>query len=100
MFLIPGDSPIGLRLPLESIQWVPPEARDPAYERDPLEPREETLDTAVGVGLPNPDESEPATKNGETQTVVQTALCVEPRDGSSTHLYTTVGAFRTLSLAS
>ena len=88
MFLIPGDSPMGLRLPLDSIQWVPPEARDPAYERDPLEPREEILDTAVGTRLPgetpkqkHPYESEPETKNGETQTVFQTALCVEQRNG-------------------
>ena len=37
MFLTPGDSPIGLRLPLESIEWVPPEEREIVYERDPLE---------------------------------------------------------------
>ena len=82
MLLIPGDSPIGLRLPLESIQWVPPEVQDPVYERDPLEPREEILETNVGGGLPGfPDESESAAKNSEAQTVFRTALCVEPRDG-------------------
>ena len=80
MFLIPGDSPIGLRLPLESIEWVPPEARDPVYERDPLEPREEDLDAleqtnGVGAGLPSPYE------NGEEQTVFHTALCIEQREG-------------------
>ena len=73
MFLTPGDSPMGLRLPLESIQWVPPEQREMVYERDPLEPREENLDTdSKGTS---------ATENGEAQTVFQTALCIEQRDG-------------------
>ena len=77
MFLIPGDSPIGLRLPLESIQWVPPEEREVGYERDPLEPREERLDA-----LEKPDlQSTPSIKNEEEQTVFHTTLCVEPRDG-------------------
>ena len=73
MFLIPGDSPMGLRLPLESIQWHTPEQREMVYERDPLEPREESLDTGR--------EGKPTTKNGESQTVFHTALCVEPREG-------------------
>ena len=76
MFLIPGDSPIGLRLPLESIQHVPPEEREAVYERDPLEPREESLDASAQT---NP-QSTPTPKDGE-ETIFQTALCVEPRDG-------------------
>jgi uncharacterized protein (DUF2126 family)/transglutaminase-like putative cysteine protease len=39
MFLLPGDSPIGLRLPLDSLPWAPPEDRDIVCERDPLAPR-------------------------------------------------------------
>ena len=77
MLLIPGDSPIGLRLPLESIQWVPSEEREPVYERDPLEPRAEHLDAS---GQTN-GQSAPTQKNEEAQTVFQTALCVEPREG-------------------
>ena len=38
---------MGLRLPLESIQWVPPEEREIVYERDPLEPREESLEEVL-----------------------------------------------------
>ena len=77
MFLTPGDSPIGLRLPLESIEWVLPEQREIVYERDPLESREESLDT-LGVG---DSEDKPTSEDDEAQTIFQTALCVEPREG-------------------
>ncbi|QDU64440.1 Transglutaminase-like superfamily protein [Planctomycetes bacterium Pan216] len=41
LFLVPGDSPMGLRLPLESLTWVGTE-NDPALTAplDPLAPRE------------------------------------------------------------
>ena len=95
MFLIPGDSPIGLRLPLESIQWVPPEAREIGYERDPFEPRteardgvpseEDNLDAAAQSNPQKHRDSAPTTENGATveegQAVFQTALCIEPREG-------------------
>ena len=37
LFLLPGDSPIGLRLPLESLPWADPDTIEPQYERDPFE---------------------------------------------------------------
>lgn len=39
MYLIPGDSPMGFRLPLDSLPWAPPEQRDTVIERDPFAPR-------------------------------------------------------------
>src|SRR5579862_2025302 len=36
MFLIPGDSPMGFRLPLDSLPWVREEDRAMHYELDPL----------------------------------------------------------------
>jgi uncharacterized protein (DUF2126 family)/transglutaminase-like putative cysteine protease len=36
LFLIPGDSPIGYRLPLDSLPWVAPEDRPDVYEPDPF----------------------------------------------------------------
>ena len=77
MFLTPGDSSIGLRLPLESLQWVPEEQREMVYERDPLEPREESLDVLAEENR----EGTPAAESRETQTIFHTALCIELREG-------------------
>ncbi len=38
-YLIPGDSPMGLRLPLDSLPWVSAGDYPYLYERDPSEPR-------------------------------------------------------------
>ena len=40
LFLIPGDSPLGFRLPLDSIPWGAPEDTPQIYEADPQTPRE------------------------------------------------------------
>ena len=39
MYLVPGDSPMGFRLPLESIPWVSQADFPHIYERDPMEAR-------------------------------------------------------------
>ncbi|MBA4188232.1 MAG: IMP dehydrogenase [Planctomycetaceae bacterium] len=39
LFLIPGDSPMGFRLPLDSVLWEDPNARQFMEERDPFAPR-------------------------------------------------------------
>lgn len=39
LFLLPGDSPIGLRLPLERLPWIPPEEYPQIYALDPFAPR-------------------------------------------------------------
>ncbi|PKU26503.1 DUF2126 domain-containing protein [Telmatospirillum siberiense] len=39
MFLVPGDSPLGYRLPLESLPWISPSAYPWTYPEDPFSPR-------------------------------------------------------------
>ncbi|ONG47747.1 IMP dehydrogenase [Pseudoroseomonas deserti] len=39
LFLIPGDSPIGLRLPLDSLPWADPSKVELPVEADPFAPR-------------------------------------------------------------
>jgi uncharacterized protein (DUF2126 family)/transglutaminase-like putative cysteine protease len=98
MYLLPGDSPIGLRLPLESLPWIPADELPQLYPVDPLLPLEP---------LPEPQhrkqsfiagEPEPGSQRGITERLqrrraeveqqesvagglVRTALCVEPRAG-------------------
>jgi uncharacterized protein (DUF2126 family)/transglutaminase-like putative cysteine protease len=93
MFLIPGDSPIGLRLPLDSLPWVNPEdvevevAPDPFAPRPPLPSRQAMRAaegrTPGGGGItdyrPVPQEV-PVVGRGEPG-VVRTALAVEARNG-------------------
>ncbi|MCU1330256.1 MAG: dehydrogenase, partial [Bryobacterales bacterium] len=101
VFLLPGDSPVGLRLPLPSLPWVAKHdapvmhSTDPMAERGPLPAAARYPVTArhpqqaiPGAPAPqiapeqvNPQDRPPA--EGESAPwVVRTALCVEPRNGS------------------
>ncbi len=97
LFLLPGDSPAGLRLPLESLPWVAPEdipvqfSLDPMATPNPLpqlhagqqvmpgEARElfndELRNQPPPFGTPEPIAGQSAAW------VVRTALCVQPRAG-------------------
>ena len=77
MFLIPGDSAMGMRLPLDSLPWVAPEKREPFYERDQFEELPELEDYHDKVGESTSTEEETSTE----VEVSHTALCVESRDG-------------------
>ncbi|VXB44878.1 conserved hypothetical protein [Pseudomonas sp. 8AS] len=89
--LIPGDSPLGYRLPLDSQPWVSEfdypyvQPQDPNQEFAPL-PRRQQIQQALHQPLfPNSRQKIQAQRAPEpfesAREVVRTALCAEPRDG-------------------
>ena len=90
MYLIPGTSPMGMRLPLESLPWVAETSREPWVERsqmgpfDPLDDPQQLTQTAAPPRhnpRPSPPTKRPAERQPAAETVPHTAVCVEPRDG-------------------
>ena len=86
LYLIPGDSPMGFRLPLDSLPWATAEERAAEPERDPFAPREAMPSRAI-LSQTRPQDSRyrvdgkaPA-RGVSAAGLVRTALCVEPRDG-------------------
>ncbi|MGQ0685911.1 transglutaminase family protein [Bradyrhizobium sp.] len=73
LFLSPGDSPLGLRLPIASLEHVPPDDYPYVVECDPMAPRDEFGAFDGKAKPPEPDEPEPPP--------VRTAMSVELRDG-------------------
>ncbi len=94
LVLLPGDSPIGLRLPLDSLPYAPPSARfamevaDPMVPKPPL-PRAEALQQrlmspeaeSVRESIQEQEIPESPKKGGDSFGTVRTAMCVQPRDG-------------------
>lgn len=102
LFLVPGDSPVGYRLPLGTLPHVPPAQYpytyvvDPTVERGPLpDYAAPPFDTGPdeAEALPEADRDQPVSEvspSGDVQEVIEqdlgsdavrTALSVEPRDG-------------------
>ena len=112
MFLLPGDSPMGYRLPLDSLPWVAKTKRFPDPDRCTFEPRAALgdiygevarryaeFDSNAGHAAANPqgyreqyiesDDAVPQSAAGVEDgskyvNLIHTALCIEPRNG---HLY-------------
>jgi uncharacterized protein (DUF2126 family)/transglutaminase-like putative cysteine protease len=79
LYLIPGDSPLGLRLPLNGLPELAPEDYPYIVPADPYEDRAAMPDfRAAAAGPPGaPKPSRPP----QRPVHVRTALTVEPRDG-------------------
>ena len=82
LYLVPGDSPVGFRLPLDSLPEVDPEDFPHIVPRDPFEPRGAlpSFDDAYTHAVSSVDEKQLAQKRA-AKGIVRTALSVEPRDG-------------------
>jgi uncharacterized protein (DUF2126 family) len=99
LFLIQGDSPVGFRLPLEGLPWLPEDERPHVIPRDPYDPRGPlpSYDHHVqppaaggggarwvaGAGSVSGDAAR-QTQNAQVAVygAVRTALTFEPRDGA------------------
>jgi uncharacterized protein (DUF2126 family) len=93
MFLVEGDSPIGYRLPLESLPWTKPEDVTYTYDPDPFakrltlsdkpERRPDLFTASLVADNPQPDadHGKPPEKGESAAWVARPALCVEPRNG-------------------
>ncbi len=87
LFLVPGNSPVGYRLPLPSLPFVPKSALPAIVERDPLEargalPNREEIAQHFEQGAATPGAARQDRIEQEAiEGVVRTALSVEPRDG-------------------
>ena len=80
LFLTPGDSPLGLRLPIASLPHIPAEEYPYIVEQDPLEPREQlpVFDGAPAESGPHQQVQEQQLKGSGG---VRTAMSIEIRDG-------------------
>ncbi|MEE4383812.1 MAG: transglutaminase family protein [Pseudomonadales bacterium] len=84
LVLLPGDSPLGLRLPLDALPWEDPDARPvPEQGPDPLAPRAPLAPAGPGGAPGSGAPPRPRLAGGVVQDgrVVHTALAVEARDG-------------------
>ena len=97
MYLLPGDSPMGYRLPLDSLPWAAPTDLPQLIEVDPFAPRE-PLKASVPLRAQQGGAAEPvgqtmgaagagaAPKLGQSAAgLSRTALCVEVRDLRRAH---------------
>jgi uncharacterized protein (DUF2126 family) len=87
-YLLPGDSPLGYRLPLDSLPWVKPGDYPYVHVADPMQVfpplaswadiREQLRGPAPRPGTDTPREPAP---QESAAWITRTAMCAEPRDG-------------------
>ncbi|MGB0499353.1 MAG: transglutaminase family protein, partial [Rubricella sp.] len=93
IFLIPGDSPAGFRLPLGSLQWLPKEDTPNLFLRDPMsrtaplpQPRARRAEIVADDRPTRDIDPEDWRESGAPFAIpggpVRTALAIEPRNGT------------------
>ena len=92
LFLIPGDSAMGYRLPLDSLPWTKPEDVEWSYDPDPFQKRdklpkkpERRPDLFSAPAFPDqpepPGDAKELKKGESSKWISRPAICVQPRDG-------------------
>jgi len=87
LYLLPGDSPMGYRLPLDSLPWVKPSEYPHQIEQDPFAPRaplpqHAQLRSQGMSGSRLEAAAQPPARFESAPQVLRTALCVEVRNSS------------------
>jgi uncharacterized protein (DUF2126 family)/transglutaminase-like putative cysteine protease len=80
LFLTPGDSPLGLRLPISSLEYVPPDRYPYVVEQDPMQER---IEIPLQGDAPFAECAAPkqAVESSSEPEPVRTAMAIEVRDG-------------------
>ena len=95
MFLVPGSSPMGYRLPLESLPWTRPEDVEWSFDPDPFQqrdtlpdraPRKPNLFTELAAKPSSQqvavsEKTKPIKKDESSPWIARPALCVQVREG-------------------
>lgn len=87
MLLIPGDSPMGYRLPLDSLIYAPQEEQERPQPQDPFDERPSLAGYRPYADMKPVEEAENGMESADQDTrddarsLMRTALCVEPRNG-------------------
>lgn len=91
MYLVPGDSPMGLRLPLDALPWQDPDKREPQHERSLFEPLPPLGDNYGEITRRysvqhdaqtlHPEIHEQHANSETSDEIIHTALCIEARAG-------------------
>lgn len=87
LFLMPGDSPVGFRLPIDGLPWVPPAVYPTVFPQDPFEPRAplpppSVFQQAFSFSSTHTPSSQILSEQYLCESAVRTALSVEPREGT------------------
>lgn len=79
LYLIPGESPLGLRLPLDTLPWVLPDEMEPEFDADPFAARDALPDPRAKSG--ETKQKEDSDQQPLPRDVIHTALCLQVRHG-------------------